>query len=304
MSMPWQLGELEPDALHASPPGLSRRPLTTIGPSSGWQLLNVRELWQFRELLFFLTWRDVKVRYKQTLLGATWALLQPLMMMVVFTIFFHKKAGIPSGELPYHLFVYSGLVTWTFFATAITQAGNSVVTSERLITKVYFPRLAIPFASVGAAVVDFLIAFSLLIGLMLWYGILPGLNLLAAPAIFACVVLAALGVGTLLAALNVAYRDFRYVIPFLVQIWLFATPTIYLPDAVPSPAAGASGAGLLQSILALNPMTGLVAAFRAATLGGEMPWNDLAVSMATTLLMFVVGCLYFRKVEDNFADII
>jgi len=298
MSMPLQVSEpAVSEMLEASPAALSTRPVTSIGPSSGWQLLNVRELWQFRELLFFLTWRDVKVRYKQTLLGAAWALLQPLMMMVVFTIFFHKKAGISSGEWPYTVFVYSGLLPWTFFATAITQAGNSVVGSERLITKVYFPRLAIPFASVGAAVVDFLIAFSLLIGLMLWYGILPGLNLLVAPAIFACVVLAALGVGTLLAALNVAYRDFRYVIPFLVQIWLFATPTIYM-------VAGESGEGLLQSILALNPMTGLVAAFRASTLGGDIPWNDLGISMATTVLMFLVGCLYFRKVEDNFADII
>src|SRR3954464_6137149 len=189
-------------------------PLTRILPPSGWQPVNLRELWQFRELLGFLTWRDVKVRYKQTVLGAAWAVLQPAMMMVVFTIFFSRMAGLSSGNLPYPVFCYMGLLPWTFFATAISNAGNSVVGSERLITKTYFPRLAIPFASVGAAIVDFIVAFLLLVVLMLWYGVRPTAHLALVPVVFAVIVALAIGVGTLLAALNVAYRDFRYVIPF------------------------------------------------------------------------------------------
>src|SRR6478609_52648 len=227
---------------------------TFIRPATGWQLLNVRELWRFRELLFFLTWRDVKVRYKQTLLGAAWAVLQPAMMMVVFTVFFKKMANLSSGDLPYPVFAYLGLVPWTFFATGMANAGNSVVGSERLITKIYFPRLAIPFAAVGAAVVDFLIAFALLLVLMLVYGIVPGANMLLMPVVFLPIMLTALGGGTLLAALNVAYRDFRYVIPFLTQLWMFATPTVYMQP-------GASAGGVIKTLLTLNPMTGLISSF-------------------------------------------
>src|SRR5262249_2215314 len=202
--------------------------VTCIRSSSGWQLVNVRELWQFRELLFFLIWRDVKVRYKQTVLGAAWAILQPLMMMAIFTIFFGRMAGLSSGGIAYPLFAFAGLLPWTFFSTAISNGSNSVVASERLITKVYFPRLAIPFASVGASMADFGIAFGLLLLLMLWYGVVPGVGLLLALLIFMVIVLAALGVGTMLAALTVAYRDFRYVVPFFVQVWMFATPTVYM----------------------------------------------------------------------------
>ncbi len=270
---------------------------TVILPPRGWQLINARELWQFRELLFFLVWRDVKVRYKQTVLGAAWAILQPLMMMIVFTIFFGRMAKVPSGGLPYPLFAYAGLLPWTFFATAITNAGNSVVGSERLITKIYFPRLAVPFAAVGAAVVDFAIAFLFLIGMMIYYHVIPGPALLLLPILAGLITLAALGVGTLLSALNVAYRDFRYVIPFLVQIGMFATPTVYMQ---PSEATvGRSGA-----LLALNPMTPLIGGFRAATLGGPLHGGPLAIASAVVLAIFVVGCLYFRKVEDSFADII
>ncbi|HKI18764.1 MAG TPA: ABC transporter permease [Isosphaeraceae bacterium] len=271
--------------------------VTRIRPAQGWQWINFGELWQFRELVYFLTWRDVKVRYKQTLLGAAWAILQPLMMMVVFTIFFGRMAGVSSGDLPYPLFAYAGLLPWTFFATAIAAAGNSVVGSERMITKIYFPRLAVPFAAVGAAVVDFLIAFGLLIGMMVYYRIAPGWGLLLVPAIFGAILLAALGVGTLLAALNVAYRDFRYVIPFMVQIWMFATPTVYMqPKTAP--------AGSVQLLLALNPMTSLITAFRASALGGTIPWNALGLAAAAVALAFFLCCLYFRKVEDGFADII
>jgi lipopolysaccharide transport system permease protein len=280
----------------AGAPAPAEPPLTVIRPPRGWQLINLRELWQFRDLLYFLTWRDVKVRYKQTLLGAAWAVLQPAMMMVVFTIFFGNLARVSSGGLDYSLFVYAGLLPWTFFATAVANAGNSVVGSERLITKIYFPRLAVPFASVGAAVVDFAIAFGLLVGLMVWHGVAPGLGLLLAPAILVVLILAALGVGTLLAALNVRYRDFRYVIPFLLQLWMFATPAVYMQ-------AGASSGW--ESVLALNPLNGLVAAFRAAVLGHEaVAWARLGISAAVVAALFLLGCLYFRKVEDSFADVI
>jgi lipopolysaccharide transport system permease protein len=270
-----------------------------IEPPRGWQLVNVRELWHFRDLLYFLTWRDVKVRYKQTVLGAAWAVLQPLLMMVVFTIFFGRLAIVSSGDLPYPVFAFTGLLTWTFFATAIASAGNSVVGSERLITKVYFPRLAVPFAAVGAAIVDFIIACGLLAVLMLAYGIVPGVGLFLVPIIFAVIVLAAVGVGTLLAALNVAYRDFRYVIPFLVQLWMFATPTVYM-----QPAASGEGGSALQVLLALNPMTGLIAAFRAAVVGTPLPWGALAVSTLVVVALLFLGCVYFHRVEDSFADII
>jgi lipopolysaccharide transport system permease protein len=271
--------------------------MTIIDPPKGWQLINVRELWRFRELVYFLAWRDVKVRYKQTALGAAWAILQPLMMMVVFTIFFGRMAGVPAGDVPYPLFAFAGLLPWTFFATAVAGAGNSVVQSERLITKIYFPRLAVPFAAVGAAVVDFAVAFGMLLVLMLWYGVAPGWGMMLAPLIFGLIVLAALGVGTLLGALNVAYRDFRYVIPFLIQLGMFATPTVYM-----QPKAG--GGGALRALLALNPMTTLIGAFRAATLGGPIPWGPLVTTSAVVLATLLIGCLYFRKVEDSFADII
>jgi lipopolysaccharide transport system permease protein len=275
-------------------PEISR---TIIRPASGWQLVNVAELWRYRELLYFLTWRDVKVRYKQTALGAAWAILQPVMMMVVFTVFFGRLAKVPTGDVPYPLFVFAGLLPWTFFSTAIANAGNSVVGSERLITKIYFPRLAIPFAAVGAALVDFAIAFGVMIVLMLWYHVMPGPRMLLVPGLVLLLTLAAVGVGTLLAALNVAYRDFRYVIPFLVQLWMFATPSVYM-------AAGAGGSTLTRWLLILNPMTGVIAAFRAATLGNPIAWGQLAISSAIIAALCVGGCLYFRKVEDSFADVI
>lgn len=270
---------------------------TVVRPSRGWQLINVRELWRFRELIGFLAWRDVKVRYKQTLLGAAWAVLQPAMMMVVFTIFFGRLANVSSGALPYPLFVYAGLLPWFFFSSAITSAGHSVVGSERLLTKIYFPRMAIPLAAVGAAVVDFWIAFVLLIGLMAWYGVAPGPEILAIPLVFIAILLAATGVGMMLAALNVAYRDFRYVIPFLVQIWMFATPTIYMH-------VSAEPSGWLAIVLAANPMTSLIASFRATMVGATVPWNDLMVSSACAAGIFIAGCFYFRRVEDSFADIV
>jgi lipopolysaccharide transport system permease protein len=321
----------EEDAAAATVAGETTEPapapvVTRIRPPQGWQGINVRELWQFRELIYFLAWRDVKVRYKQTVLGAAWAILQPLMMMVVFTIFFGRVAGVAHGELPYPLFAYAGLLPWTFFATAIAAAGNSVVGSERLITKIYFPRLAVPLAAVGAAVVDFLIAFGLLAVMMAYYRVAPGPGLLLMPAVFLAILLAALGVGTLLAALNVAYRDFRYVIPFLVQLWMFATPSVYMQvadaparsavgpassqvaPAGASPDAGEVGRRSLSPVvrvaLTLNPMTGLIDAFRASVLGGAIPWGKLVVSSVCAATVCMIGCFYFRRVEDGFADII
>lgn len=296
-----QLSKLEVHAPSPKPQVADNLPYAEIRPPQGWQLINLRELWHFRDLLYFLTWRDVKIRYKQTVLGAAWALLQPAMMMVVFTIFFSRLAKVSSGDVPYPVFAYAGLLMWTFFATAIGNAGNSVVGSERLITKVYFPRLAIPFAAVAASVVDFAIGLGLLVILMCCYGVLPGLSVLLVPFLLVLTFLAAAGMGTLLAALNVAYRDFRYVMPFMVQVWMFATPTIYM-DLNSNGLQNASP--LVQTLLYLNPMTGIVAAFRNATLGGPIPWEMLGVSTVVVAGLFVVGCLYFRKVEDGFADII
>jgi lipopolysaccharide transport system permease protein len=255
----------------------SRREVTLIVPPRRWQAVNVAELWRFRDLLIQLAWRDIKVRYKQTLLGAGWAIFQPAMMMIVFAVFFQGGGRVSSGETPYPLFVYAGLLPWMFFAAAMTSAAQSVVGSERLITKIYFPRLAIPLAAVATAVVDAVIAGVLLL-------------------IFGVVALTATGLGILMAALNVAYRDVRYVIPFLIQIWMFATPSIYtrtsaLPDKV-------------RSLVVLNPMVGLVEAFRAAALGGPMPWAQLISSSVIGVAMVVGGCLYFRRIEDSFADTI
>ncbi|MBW3597188.1 MAG: ABC transporter permease [Planctomycetes bacterium] len=318
----------ESPAAGAAPPldppvaGETEALLTRIRPSTGWRTLDLRELWRYRELFFFLVWRDVKIRYKQTLLGAAWAVLQPALMMIVFTIFLGRMAGLSSGDLPYPVFVYAGLLPWMFFATSITNAGNSVIGSERLITKIYFPRLAIPFAAVGAALFDFFIAFSILAVLMAWYGIAPGWSLALTPLLAVLLTMAGLGTGSLLAALNVSYRDFRYVIPFLVQIWMFATPTIYMQMDVDAANDGPRSAATSQDnsppggearqslplaarvLLAANPMTGLIGFFRAAVLGGALPWTDLARSAALITLLFLGGCYYFRRVESSFADII
>jgi lipopolysaccharide transport system permease protein len=271
---------------------------TVIRPASGWQLINLQELWHFRELLYFLIWRDVKVRYKQTLLGVAWSVLQPAMMMVVFSLFFARVAHFEDASIAYPVFVLCGLLPWTFFSTALTAAGNSVIGSERLITKVYFPRLTVPFAAVGSALFDFLLSYGLLFVVMLIYQTPPGWTVLLTPAIMAVIALATAGFGTLFAALNVAYRDVRYVIPFMVQLWIFATPAVYMPMQTKEPS------GWLQVLLALNPLNALVAAFRAAVLGTAIDWAMLAASAVLAVLIFLIGCLYFRRVEDSFVDMI
>jgi len=273
------------------------RPVTVIRPPSGWQALDLREIWRARELLFFLTWRDVKVRYKQTALGAAWAILQPLMTMIAFSLFFGRLAKVSSGNLPYPLFAFTGLLPWTFFANAVATSGLSVVGSERLITKVYFPRLIIPIAAVGAGVIDFLIACGMLGILMPYYGVAPGISVLLSPLMVLGLILAASGVGAFLAALNVTYRDFRYVIPFLVQLWMFATPTVFMQTERSIPA-------LWRTLLPLNPAYGLILNFRAAVTGGAIEPYSLFVSLAVALVLFFAGAFYFRRVERGFADVI
>ena len=235
--------------------------VTVIEPARGWRSLDLRELWAYRELLFVLTMRDIKVRYKQTVLGAAWAILQPFMTMVVFTIFFGHLANMPSDGFPYPVFVYSALVPWTFFANAITSSSNSLVGSAHLISKVYFPRLIIPLSAVGVGVVDFAVASTILLAMMLFYGVGWTFNLLMAPVLLLAMMFTALGVGTCLSALTVSYRDFRYVVPFMVQLWMFVTPVVYPASLVPTQ---------WQWLLYLNPMWGLIDGFRAVFLGKDV----------------------------------
>jgi lipopolysaccharide transport system permease protein len=275
----------------------AKPPVTVIERRPVWGWWDLSELWRYRELLCFLVWRDVKVRYKQTALGAAWAVLQPFATMVVFSLFFTRMGGVPTGGLPYPLFVFAGLLPWFFFSNAIASAGQSVVGNQNLVTKVYFPRLIIPMGAVGAGLVDFAVAFALLLCMMLWYGVAPGWGFLLLPVLALLLVVAALGVGTLLSALTVAYRDFRYVVPFLVQLWMFATPAVYMQ-------AGAMFGPNAALLLPLNPAHGLIANFRAAALGGDFDLYSLAVSSGVSLGLLALGCLYFRRVERSFADII
>lgn len=276
---------------------------TVIEPAADWQSLGLPELWRARELLYFLTWRNVKIRYKQTLLGATWAFLQPVLMMIVFTWTIGRLTGLSATSVPYPLFVFAGLLPWTFFQTAVTGAANSVVASEGLVTKVYFPRLVIPLSAVASALVDVAVSFVVLIILMGWYGVAPGMNLLLLPLAVALVVIAALGVGTLIAALNVAYRDFRYVVTFLVQVWMLATPSIYLDLNMPQAAAADSPhwAGVL---VYLNPMIAVIELFRGAAIDTPIAWGRVATSTLLLTGVMVAAFYYFRRVEDSFADVI
>jgi lipopolysaccharide transport system permease protein len=269
--------------------------VTIIKPQTGWRALDLRELWAYRELLWVLTLRDVKVRYKQTVLGFAWAVIQPVMMMVVFSIFFGQLAQMPSDDYPYPIFVYAALLPWTFFQTAISGSANSVVGSANLITKVYFPRLVIPLSSIGSALVDFFIAAAVLLLLMVYYGVGGSLNLLAAPFLVLGVIFTALGVGASLAALNAAYRDFRYVIPFMIQFWMFATPVIYPVSLVPAH---------WQWALYLNPMAGIIEGFRSVFLGKPFDLIALAISMLTATAILLIGVSYFERNERRFADLI
>jgi lipopolysaccharide transport system permease protein len=270
-------------------------PTIVIRPSRGWVSLELRDLWRYRELLYFLTWRDIKVRYKQTIFGAAWAILQPFFTMIVFSIFFGRLAKMPSDGIPYPIFAYCALLPWSYFAGALDRASNSLVGSSHLITKVYFPRLAIPISAVTAGLVDFGIAFVVLLGMMLYYGFAPTIAVLTLPFFLVLAIAAALAVGLWLSALNVQYRDVRYTVPFLTQFWLFATPIAYPSSLVPEQ---------WRALYGLNPMAGVVEGFRWALLGKEPPGPLLAVSTAVVVLLLIGGLYYFRRMERTFADLV
>ncbi|MCK5053515.1 MAG: ABC transporter permease [Anaerolineales bacterium] len=270
--------------------------ITLIRPSRGWVSLNLRDLWRYRELIYFFIWRDVKVRYKQTLLGAAWAIIQPVFTMVVFSIFFGNLAKIPSDNIPYPIFSYTALLPWGLFEAGISKAGNSLVASRSLITKIYFPRLVIPLASVIAGLVDFALAFIVLIGMMFYYGFSPTSTIWVLPILLLLTLMTALGTGLWLSALNVAYRDVGYVIPFIIRLWFFLTPITYSASIVPE---------AFQKLYALNPMTGVVQGFRWALLGvGSPPSELLLASSIAALVILVTGALYFRRMERTFADVV
>jgi lipopolysaccharide transport system permease protein len=271
-------------------------PVTIIERRPGWQLIDLAEMWRFRELLWILAWRDVTVRYKQTVLGVAWAVVQPLSTVIVFAFFLGRLGGISEGIEHYPLFVLAGILPWTFFANSVTSASNSVVGNERLVSKIYFPRLIIPFTAVGASLFDFLVSLGLLALMMTIYGVAPGWSLLLAPFVVLMLLATALGVGTVLAALIVSHRDFRYVLTFAVQMWMFATPCIYLKTTTLG--------GLSQWLLPLNPAYGLLLNFRHSVLGGAVDWYSLGVSSAVGLILLLLGCFYFRRVEQSFADVI
>jgi lipopolysaccharide transport system permease protein len=271
-------------------------PVLRIAPSHGWVSLKLHELWEYRELLYFLTWRDVKVRYKQTALGAAWAIIQPFFTMVVFSLFFGRLAGIPSDGVPYPIFSFAALVPWTFFANGLNQSSNSLVGSADLIKKVYFPRLAVPIATVLSGVVDFALAFLVLLGMMLYYGVIPTVNVLWLPLFLLLALVTSLGVGLWLSALNVKYRDVRYTVPFLTQFWLFSTPIVYPSSLLSEP---------WRTLYGLNPMVGVVEGFRWALLGTDTaPGPIIAASSVAAITILVGGAFYFRRMEKTFADVV
>jgi len=277
-------------------------PVTVVERAPRWRALDLRELLESRELLMFFVWRDLKVRYKQTALGVAWALLQPFLGMVIFTVFFGRMAGMPSDGVAYPLFSYTGLLIWTYLAQAVAQAANSLVGSAQLITKVYFPRVLVPTSAVIGGLVDLAIAFPFLLVLMAHYGVWPGVNVFLVPVLVLLAVCTAEGVGLWLAALNVEYRDVRYVVPFAVQVWLFLTPVIY-PASLAAPMLDRFG--LPRWILGLNPMVGVVEGFRWSLLGAPtQPGPEILASVISALVLLFSGAFYFRSVERSFADVV
>ena len=270
--------------------------ITIIEPKKGWVPVDLKEIWHYRELLYFLTKRDIKVRYKQTILGGLWAIIQPVFSMIVFTLFFGKLANIPSDNIPYPIFVYIGLLPWTYFSNAVSASGNSLVGSANLITKIYFPRLIVPTSAALGGLLDFFIAMIVLAGLMIYYQFLPGLGIFIFPFLIVLTFLCALGVGLWLSALNVQYRDIRYAIPFLIQIGIFLSPVIYPVSLVK---------GKYQWLLALNPMGGIIHAYRSSLLGHQsIDWLLLSISAGMIFVIFFSGLFYFRRMERTFADIV
>jgi lipopolysaccharide transport system permease protein len=269
-------------------------PVIDIHPSRGWVPVNLKDLWVYRELLYFLTWRGIKVRYKQTVLGFAWAIIQPFFMMIVFTLFFGNLAKVPSEGIPYPLFNYAALLPWTLFSEGVTRSGMSLVQDANLVRKIYFPRLVMPLSGILSPVVDFAIAFTILIGMMFYYSYLPTVQMLWLPLFLVLALMTALGVGLWLSALNIKYRDFQYMIPFLIQLWLFASPVVYSSSSLPP---------RFQIIYAINPMAGVIEGFRWALLGTEPPGSVIMVSIACVMVVLVTGVYYFRRCEKTFADV-
>jgi lipopolysaccharide transport system permease protein len=274
---------------------LPERPLVSIRSPRTWVALEPSELWAYRELLYFLAWRDVKVRYKQTLLGVAWAVIQPLATMLVFALFFGKFLGVPSDGIPYPIFAFAGLLPWTFFSNAVTSSGNSLVGSANLVTKVYCPRMIIPAAATAAGLVDFAIPLAILLGMMAYYGVPVTAAILMLPVLIVLTALLALGVGLWTAALNVKYRDVRYALPFAIQLTMFVSPVIYPPSVVPE---------AWRWLLSLNPLTGIIQGYRASLLGGQFDIPSLATAAAITLAVLVWAAYDFRRMEKGFADVI
>jgi lipopolysaccharide transport system permease protein len=267
-----------------------------IEPTKGWAPLKLRKLWNYRELLYFLTWRDIKVRYKQTVLGAAWAIIQPFFTMVVFSIFFGKLGKIPSDNIPYPIFAYAALVPWSFFANGLNQSSNSLVTSANLVKKIYFPRLIIPISSVISGIVDFVLAFIVLIVMMAYFGIFPTWNVLWLPLLLLLAFITSLGTGVWLSAMNVEFRDVRYIVPFVTQFWLFATPVAYPSSLLSEP---------WRTIYGINPMVGVVEGFRWALLGTDTsPGPIILVSSLAAMSVLISGAFYFRRMEKTFADVV
>ncbi len=284
-----------PDKPRVTSYNLPLKPIIIIGHSRPWSPLNLRNLWSYRELLYFLIWRDIKVRYKQTALGALWAIIQPLSMMIIFTIFFSKLARIPTDGIPSGLFYYSGLSLWMFFSNAVMVGANSLLGNTNLITKVYFPKLIIPSAAVCAAVVDFAIASLLLLALLIYYGYGGTFEVLLLLPISLLITVLALGMGILFSALNAKYRDVRYVLPFLLQVWMFITPIIYPASVVPKQ---------WRWLLALNPLTGIVEAYRASLFAQRIHWQSLAYSLLFTVMLLSFSAYIFRRMEKSFAEVL
>ncbi len=267
-----------------------------IEPSKGWVSLRFREIWQYRELLFFLIWRDVKVQYKQTGLGIAWAILQPLLTMIIFSVIFGKLAKLPSGGIPYPILTYTALLPWQLFSGALTRSTSSLVGNANLITKIYFPRLIIPLSASMSNIVDFIVSFIVLLGLMFCYGIMPTWTVLLVPLLVFLVLAVALSAGLWLSALNVQYRDVQHAIPFLIQAWMFASPVAYSTELIPS--------GRWRLLYGLNPLVGVIEAFRWAILGGRKPDELMMVSVGVVAILLVSGLLYFRRMERTFGDVV
>lgn len=268
--------------------------VTIIRPGRGWRRIDFAELWRFRELLYFLTWRDIRVRYKQTVLGGAWAIIQPVVTMVIFTIIFGKFGKMPSDGLPYPIFLYAALMPWQFFSSAVTSGGMSLVNQAHLLRKIYFPRLFVPTGTIGTCIVDFALAFGVYGVLMVWFGIYPGWNILLLPLLLVLTLMTALGVGFILSSLTVTYRDLKFVIPFMMQVWMFASPVVFPVSLLEGP---------YRWVLALNPMTGIIQGYRSALLNQPIDWSLLMIATGMGLLCLVFGTYNFARTERRFADV-